>query len=83
MTSKDNILYYTITAVVFMGIVVCFLLFHNAGQPTNEDSVKCYPLFGPQFRKVRFQVFSLKISEYHTFGLESGLNFRWQYKYLF
>ena len=38
MTSKDNIIYYTITVVVFIGIVVCSLLFHNAGQPTNGDS---------------------------------------------
>ena len=38
MTSKDNIIYYTITAVVFVGIVVCSLLFHNPGQPTNGDS---------------------------------------------
>lgn len=38
MTSKDNIIYYTLTAVVFVGIVVCSLLFHNGGQPTNSDS---------------------------------------------
>ena len=38
MTSKDNIIFYTITAIVFIGIVVCSLLFHNAGQPTNGDS---------------------------------------------
>ena len=38
MTSKDNIIFYTITAVVFVGIVVCSLLFHNAGQPTNGGS---------------------------------------------
>ena len=38
MTSKDNIIYYTITAVVFVGIVVCSLLFHNPGQPANDDS---------------------------------------------
>ena len=38
MTSKENIIYYTITVVVFVGIVVCSLLFHNAGQPTNGDS---------------------------------------------
>lgn len=38
MTSKDNLIYYTITAVVFIGIVVCSLLFHNPGQPTNGDS---------------------------------------------
>ena len=38
MTSKDNIIYYTLTAVVFVGIVVCSLLFHNPGQPTNGDS---------------------------------------------
>ena len=40
MTSKDNTIYYTLTAVVFIGIVVCSLLFHNAGQPTNGDSDK-------------------------------------------
>ena len=39
MTSKDNIIYYTITAVVFIGIVVCSLLFHNAGQPTNAENI--------------------------------------------
>ena len=38
MTNRDNIIYYTITAVVFIGIVGCSLLFHNAGQPTNGDS---------------------------------------------
>ena len=38
MTSKDNIIFYIITAVVFVGIVVCSLLFHNPGQPTNGDS---------------------------------------------
>ena len=38
MTSKDNIIYYTITAVVFVGIVVCSLLLHNAEQPTNGGS---------------------------------------------
>ena len=37
MTRKDNIIYYTITAVVFVGIVACSLLFHNPGQPTNGD----------------------------------------------
>ena len=40
MTSKDNIIYYTITAVVFIGIVMCSLLFHNPGQSTNGDSEK-------------------------------------------
>ena len=38
MTNRDNIIFYTITAVVFIGIVGCSLLFHNAGQPTNGDS---------------------------------------------
>ena len=38
MTTRDNIIYYTLTAVVFVGIVLISLLFHNAGQPTNEDS---------------------------------------------
>lgn len=38
MTRKDTIIYYTITAVVFIGIVVCFILFHNTGQPINGDS---------------------------------------------
>ena len=38
MTSKDNIIYNTITVVVFIGIVVCSLLFHNPGQSTNGDS---------------------------------------------
>ena len=38
MTSKDNIIYYTITAVVFVGIVLISLWFHNAGQSTNGDS---------------------------------------------
>ena len=38
MTSKDNIIYYIITAVVFIGIVVCSLLLHNAGQSTNGGS---------------------------------------------
>ena len=38
MTTRDNIIYYTITAFVFVGIVVCSLLFHNPGQPTNGDS---------------------------------------------
>ncbi|MXV85557.1 hypothetical protein F4Z98_19570, partial [Candidatus Poribacteria bacterium] len=38
MTSKDNIIYYTITAVVFIGVVVYSLLFYNAGQPANGDS---------------------------------------------
>ena len=38
MTSKDNIIFYTITALVFVGIVVCSLLFHNPRQPTNGDS---------------------------------------------
>ena len=40
MTSKGNIIYYTITTVVFVGIVVCSLLFHNPGQLTNGDSDK-------------------------------------------
>ena len=38
MTNRDNIIFYTITAVVFVGIVVCSLLFHNGGQPTTGDS---------------------------------------------
>ena len=38
MTTRDNIIYYTITAVVFIGIVVCSLLFHNPEQSTNGDS---------------------------------------------
>ena len=38
MTNKDNVIYYTITAVVFIGIVVCCTWFHNAGQPANGDS---------------------------------------------
>ena len=38
MTKRDNIIYYTITAVVFVGIVVCSLLFHNVGETTNGDS---------------------------------------------
>ena len=38
MTNRDNIIFYTITALVFVGIVVCSLLFHNPGQPTNGDS---------------------------------------------
>lgn len=38
MTSRDNTIYYTITAVVFVGIVLISLLFHNTGQPTNGDS---------------------------------------------
>lgn len=38
MTSKDNIIYYTITAVIFIGVVVYSLLFYNAGQPANGDS---------------------------------------------
>ena len=37
MTNRDNIIYYTITAGVFIGIVVCSLWFHNARQPTTED----------------------------------------------
>ncbi|MDE0688956.1 MAG: hypothetical protein OXI61_12370 [Candidatus Poribacteria bacterium] len=40
MTSKDNIIYYTITAVVFIGVVLISLLFHNRGQPINGDSDK-------------------------------------------
>ena len=46
MTSRDNIIYYTITAVIFVGIVVCFLLFHNAGQPTNKAEVVLEALRG-------------------------------------
>ena len=42
MTSKENIIYYTITAVVFVGIVVCSLLFHKAGQLTNGDSERTF-----------------------------------------
>ena len=38
MTDRDNIIYSTITVVVFVGIVVCSLLFHNPGQPTNGVS---------------------------------------------
>lgn len=38
MTNRDNTIYYTITAVVFVRIVVCSLLFHNSGQSTNGDS---------------------------------------------
>lgn len=40
MTTKENVIYYTTTAVVFIGIVVCSLLFHNSGQPINGDSNK-------------------------------------------
>ena len=41
MTSRDNIIYYTVTSVVFVGIVVCFLFFHNSGQTSNGgDSTK-------------------------------------------
>ena len=38
MTSKDNIIYYTITRVVFIGIVMCFLLFHNSEQISNNSN---------------------------------------------
>jgi len=38
MTSKDNVIYYTTTAVVFIGIVLISLLFHNPGQPINSGS---------------------------------------------
>ena len=38
MTNRENIIYYTLTAVVFVGIVVCSLLFHNPGQSTNGDN---------------------------------------------
>lgn len=38
MTNRENTIYYTITAVVFVGIVVCSFLFHNPGQPINDDS---------------------------------------------
>ena len=38
MTTRDNIIYYTLTAVVFVGIVVCSLLFHTPRQPTNGGS---------------------------------------------
>lgn len=38
MTSKDNIIYYTITAVVFVGIVMCSLLFHTDGQLSMGDA---------------------------------------------
>lgn len=38
MTNRDNTIYYTITAIVFVGIVVCSLLFHSTGEPTNGDS---------------------------------------------
>ena len=37
MTNRDNIIYYTITAVVFIGIMLCFLLFHNSGQVSNSS----------------------------------------------
>lgn len=42
MTTRDNIIYYTITAIVFVGVVVCSILFHNSEQPskggaTNEE----------------------------------------------
>jgi hypothetical protein len=39
MTNREHIIYYTITAVVFVGIVVCSLLFHNPGQPTNAEII--------------------------------------------
>ena len=35
MTSRDNIIYYTITAIVFVGIVLCTILFHNNEQGSN------------------------------------------------
>jgi hypothetical protein len=38
MTSKDNIIYFTITAVVFVGIVLCSLLFHTSGHPSNDNN---------------------------------------------
>ena len=38
MTSREIIIYYTITASVFVGILVFNLLFHNAGQPTDGAS---------------------------------------------
>ena len=38
MTTRDHIIYYTITGAVFIGIVVCSLLFHSTGETTNGDS---------------------------------------------
>ena len=32
MTRTENIIYYTITAVVFIGIILCCTWFHTSGQ---------------------------------------------------
>ena len=53
MTNRDNIIYYTLTAVVFIGIVVCYLLFHNSEQPittggsTNEEKQSMVEILSP------------------------------------
>ena len=37
MTRRDNIIYYSITAAVFVLIIVFSILFHASGQPTNGN----------------------------------------------
>ena len=36
MTTRDNIIYYTITAIVFVGIVLCCTWFHTSGQNSTD-----------------------------------------------
>ena len=35
MTRRDNIIFYTIVVIVFVGILLCFILFHNNEQNSN------------------------------------------------
>lgn len=35
MTSRENVIYYAITGIVFISIVLCSILFHNTGQRSN------------------------------------------------
>jgi len=47
MTKRDNIIYYIITVVVFIGIVVCCTWFHNSGQSTNGKIISTIIAFAP------------------------------------
>ena len=53
MTSKDNIIYYIITAVVFVGIVLCCTWFHTSGQSittggsTNAEKQSMVDILNP------------------------------------
>ena len=52
MTSGNNIIFYTITAVIFVGIILCFILFHSSGQPsdsseTNEGNKSMIEILAP------------------------------------